>query len=302
MRARASLPRERPTAWLSQAATSAVLLLGLLFGLLALMSYQVNQAITLTATKRTVLAVASPAQRLLSATWLGAASAWSTYVRAVANAREIDAMGEEIALLRRQNDLLDETRRENLRLRALLKLRNDVGTDAQAAEVIGRDLAHRFESVVINRGSLDGVKLDSPALARDGSLIGRVVTVAPWTSMVQLVTAPFSAAGAQLVVSRVAGVALGEGTSQLRLQYISSREEVSEGDLVVTSGTDGLFPSGLPIGTISSVALGPPVPGTPHVPLVRNETALFLEITISPRIDLQRLEEVLLLAPAEDLE
>jgi rod shape-determining protein MreC len=83
----------------------------------------------------------------------------------------------------------------------------------------------------------------------------------------------------------------------LELAYVNSLEDVEPGDLVVTSGDDGLYPAGIPIGRVSRVAQGPPVPDSPPVALARGEGALFLEISLNPLVEVRRVDYVLLLRP-----
>lgn len=282
---------------LSRTARQAALLIGLLTTFFVMLSWQVNRSRTLETARGAVFQVVSPAQRILSTLTTGVSGLWSGYVGLVGTAEEAAALRQEVASLTRRLGALEETRRENARLRALVGLEERVPTGHRVAGVVGRDLAHRYQAVTLDRGSADGVRLQAPVLAPDGSLIGRVVEVARWTALVQLVTDPFAGVGARLAGSRATGLATGMDGPLLDLRYVDTMTPVREGEAVLTSGEDGIYPPGLSIGTVASFAVGPPVPGTPRVPLARDETALFLEIQLRPAADVTRIETVLVLDP-----
>ncbi|MFQ5745319.1 MAG: rod shape-determining protein MreC, partial [Acidobacteriota bacterium] len=274
---------------ISRHASAVALLVGLLFGFFVLMSYQVNRTATVSAMEGTVQTVLRPAQRMVAAVWLGISSSWHHYVGLVGATRQADSMSEQIGTLQRRAVFLEEAARENSRLRQLLALRQRLQRPSLAAEVIGRDITDGYGTLTVNRGSWDGAQVDSPALAPGGALLGRVVDVFSLTSMVQLITDEESAAGVKVVRSGARGVVHGTGGGVLQLAYVRSLADVEEGDLVVTSGDDGLFPPGIPVGRVSRVAQGSPVPDSPPVPLAREETALFKEITLTPMVEVRRI-------------
>lgn len=282
---------------ISRHAGSVALLVGLLLVFFALISYQVNRSETVSVVEGTVLTVVSPVHRMLAVGWLGLVHTWQGYVGLVGTAEEVVALRTRLAALERQVDTLQEASRENARLRSLLHLQADLDLPSLSAETIGRDVAHAFETITVSRGGRDGVPRDAPVLAANGALVGRVIHVAPWTSMVQLITDSQSAVGARVARSRASGVIHGQGRSLLQLAYVHSLSDVQPHDLVVTSGEDGLYPAGIPIGRVHHVKPGSPVPGTPPVPLNREETALFLDVSVAPLVDVRRVEQVLLLLP-----
>jgi len=177
-------------------------------------------------------------------------------------------------------------------------LRERLDVPSIAAQTIGRDNAHAYEAFTVNRGSRDGVVVDSAVVATTAIVIGRVVQVSPYTSKVQLITDPKSAVGAKVARSGAHGVVHGAGGPDLELGYVTSLADVRAGDLVVTSGDDGIYPPGLEIARVRRVVEGAPVPGLPRLPtLARTEAALFLEIALEPLADVRRVDQVLLLAP-----
>jgi rod shape-determining protein MreC len=173
---------------------------------------------------------------------------------------------------------------ENGRLKAMLDFQQDARYQTVAARVISRDPSGWFNSVVVNRGSTSGVAVGMPVVTPDG-IVGRVVAVSPITSQVMLVTDDRAAAGAvvgQLGSSNALGVVKGVGTQGLlEMRYVSGLETVKEGDYVVTTGQDGVYPPDLNVGTV--LELRPGTATTAH------------QITIKPGARLDSLQEVLIL-------
>lgn len=282
---------------LTRNARKAALLIGLLTLFFVLLSWQVNRARALETARGAVFQVMSPLQRIASALSGGVSGLWSGYF-ALAGATERAAELEgRVRELERELGSLRETARENRRLRAILGMEQATDRPHRVASVVGRDVAARYQSMTLDRGSADGVQLDAPVLAPDGTLVGRVVQVARWTSLVQLLTDPLAGVGARLVYSRSSGLVAGTDGPELELRYIDTMTEILPDELVVTSGEDGIFPPGLPIGRVVRFEVGPPLPGTPRIPLSRDETAMFMEIVVAPAVDVTRLEIVLVLAP-----
>jgi len=283
---------------LSRTARNAALLLGLLMAFFLVMSLQVNRGSTLAVARGTVAGVVSPLQRIGSAVGGLVTSTWGRYVWLVTAARENEALRQRVAELQRRVAAGDAAKRENSRLRGLLGIHASLAGEWIGARVAGRDFTQRYETVTINRGSRDGIERDAAVIAPGGALVGRIIQVNLWTSTVQLITDPLSGVGARLADSRATGLVSGSSASPLRLDYISTRAEVTEGEAIVTSGEDGIYPADLMIGHVTKIDVGPPVPGTPRVPLMREETALFKVILLDPAIDVLRIENVLVQLPA----
>jgi rod shape-determining protein MreC len=284
---------------ISRHASSVALLVALLFTFFVMMSYQANRAETISSVEGAVQTVVSPVHRLVSGVWLGVAGTWTNYVGLIGRASEAEALRARLGALERRIDTYEESARENARLRQLLGMRERLETPSIAAETIGRDMAHGYERFIVNRGNRDGVSTDWAVVSRTGTVVGRVVTATPYTSTVQLITDPQSAVGAKVARTGAHGVVHGTGGATLELAYVTSLADVQQGDLVVTSGDDGIYPAGLEIGRVTRVVKGAPVPGLPRLPtLARAEAALFLDIELEPSIEVRWVDHVLLLAPA----
>jgi len=148
---------------------------------------------------------------------------------------------------------------ENDRLRSLLSLKETSKYKVLTATIIGRDPSVWFDSSIINRGSLDGVKLNMPVVS-DGGLVGRVTAVSPLTAQFDLVTRDKSGVGGvvgEIGTSNVLGVVAGTSKRDLvEMKYVSGTADVQPGQIVYTTGQDGIYPAGLKIGEIIEVRSG----------------------------------------------
>lgn len=157
--------------------------------------------------------------------------------------------------VKQKEDLSDE----NERLKSLLGLKEQSDYKVLPARIIGRDASVWFDSSIINRGSLDGVKLNMPVVT-NGGLVGRVTAVSPLTAQVDLVTKDKSGLGGvigELGTSNALGVISGTGNKGLlEMRYVPGSVEVKAGDIVYSTGQDGIFPAGLKIGEIVEVRSG----------------------------------------------
>jgi rod shape-determining protein MreC len=215
---------------------------------------------------------------------------WVTNVfRAGSLAEENAALEEEISLLRRQQQETLSLRSENEMLRDMVELRDRLGytsADTVGAQVIAETPSNFEWSIIIDRGSLDGVTMDTPVVASEG-LVGRVTEVYPTTAKVLLIIDPDSAVSARLAGSGERGVVTGQRDEPLRMELVDPETEVRPGEIVETSGYQleedlhGLYPSGIPIGVVDRVA--------PAQDDVR------LEVWVRPNVDFSRIGNVLLI-------
>jgi rod shape-determining protein MreC len=117
--------------------------------------------------------------------------------------------------------------------------------------VIASSASPDFRTLTIDKGTEDGVRSDL-AVISPGGVVGRVITPSARAAKVQLLIDRNAAAGALVERSRAQGVVEGTG-SDLRLSYMSATADVIVGDVVVTSGIDGIYPKGFVIGQIESI-------------------------------------------------
>jgi rod shape-determining protein MreC len=148
---------------------------------------------------------------------------------------------------------------ENERLKNLLQLKQESKSQVLPAKIIGRDPSNWFNDSIINRGTADGVKLYMPIVS-NGGLIGRVTAVSLLTSQITLVTDERSGVGAivgEVGASNALGVVNGiKDKELLEMRYVPGYVELKVGDIVYTTGQDGIYPAGLKIGEIVEVRTG----------------------------------------------
>jgi len=192
----------------------------------------------------------------------------TNYFQSISNLRsaqtENDSLKQRVQELEVQLQQSVELAQENERLRAILDLKGDSKYKILPAQIIGRDPSAWFDNCVINRGSLDGVKLNMP-IVNNGGLIGRVVAVSPLTAQINLVTKDKSGLGGvigELGTSNAIGVVSGNGKRELlEMGYVPGTVEVQVGEVVYTTGQDGIYPPGLKLGEVAEVR-----PGSATVP------------------------------------
>jgi len=150
------------------------------------------------------------------------------------------------------------------------------------ATVIWRNVPLYSQRVFISAGTAQGVSKDSAVIAAEG-VVGRVFAPTLYQAEVELLTDQNAAAGAVLFHSRLHGIVQGTGGETLTLDFISSSETIPDGELVYTSGTDRIYPKGLPIGTVVST----------------EKEGVYQRIVVEPKVDLSRLEEVMVVLDRE---
>lgn len=233
----------------------------------------VLQSWILTATAPLASAVAT-----VSRTATGAADAvvetFSARSENVLLKKELAEKSRELFQMRAE---LDQVARER-RLSAAPVLPRVLGT----APVLLIQRRAGLYGALVGAGSRSGVVAGSPIAVAEG-LVGRVVTVGRGVSRVQLLLDASAAAGARIVRTGELGVVRGDGRGALTLNNIPTASRVHAGDFVESAGIDGIYPRGVPIGRVDSVARG---------------SDLFLEIRVRPAAPFSRLTDVLVLAPS----
>jgi len=242
-----------------------------------LISAQVNTASGLPVLQVVTFGSFSEVQRATMAVIDGVRGLWSGYIALHQVQTENTTLKQELQNLqiRLQQERAEAQRTDNLR--QLLELRERANLETTAAEVIAGPASPDFKTVTIDKGSSEGLMTDMAVISPAG-VVGRVILPSGRASKVQLLIDRNAAAGALIERTRVQGVVMGVGDGSLRLQYVPSTADVKTGDLVVTSGIDGIYPKGFVIGTIAHADRG---------------VGEYHEITVRPAVDFSRLEEVL---------
>lgn len=205
---------------------------------------------------------------------------WSGYIDLVDVRRENVALRKSVQRLNERVVADYEAVAANARLKALLGLKESMQTPSVAVSVIGEDSSAWFKTLVVDRGSADGLAEGMPVVALGGA-VGRLVKVAPHSSRVLLLTDHASAIAAVVQRSRARGVVRGLGGGRCSLEFTVKDEDVKVGDSVITSGVGGVFPKGIPLGEVTMVKKG--------------EYGIFQTIEVRPTVNIGRLEEMLVL-------
>ena len=244
----------------------------------ALISAQVNTASGLPLLQVVTFGSFSELQRGTMSLIDGVRGIWTGYIALQQVQQENTTLRQELqtAQVRLQQERAEAQRTDNLR--QLLELRERANLDTVAAEVIAGAASPDFKTITIDKGSSDSLETDMAVISPAG-VVGRVILPSRRASQVQLLIDRNAAAGALIERTRVQGVVVGIGDGMLHMQYVPGTADVKTGDLVVTSGIDGIFPKGFVIGTIDHADRG---------------AGAYHEIVIRPAVDFSRLEEVLI--------
>lgn len=213
----------------------------------------------------------------------------------VSAARDMIASPADVAVLRTRISQLEaenaNLQQENISLRGqlaevqILAALVDYARTAPesrylAADVIGRDISPFLRSIVIGRGSDDGILRGMPVVTSRG-LVGRVTDVFASLARVQLITDPEIAVNVLLQSSRGDGVLVPQVNGELWVDQINQSVTVTPGELVLTSGLGGLFPPNVPVGQVISVR--------------RRDFELFQQAVVQPSVDFERLQIILVI-------
>ena len=256
---------------------SGYLFLAVTLGQILLVSAQVNSKSGVPVIESVTFGIFSEVQRGLSGGFLGIRSVWTGYIGLRHVKAENDALKRDLAAARvvvqEQRALVDRTRG----LENLLGLRQQLKLNTVAAEIIGAAAAPDFRTLTIDKGTRDGVRADMSVIAPAG-VVGRLVVPSLRSAKVQLLIDRNAAAGAIIERTRAQGVVVGAGDDRLRMEYVSDVFDIVVGDIVVTSGIDGIYPKGFVIGQVESI---------------ERSGGSYKRITIKPAVDFRSLEEVL---------
>lgn len=212
-------------------------------------------------------------------------SFWKRYIFLLHIEEENTVLKNKISLLEEELVNKKEAVEQNKRLHALLKL-----DSPNYKKIFAEVIAIRFgplaiaDTLLINKGSDSFVRMYAPVLVSTG-LVGRVVRISANNAVVLPITAPDSKLSVVTRTSRVSGIIVGRGgDSEMQMLYVPRSIHVEAGEEIITSGVDGIFPKGIPVGVITSV----------------EEEDLFHIIRVKPFINIRSLEEIVVLEMPEN--
>ncbi|MBK7115995.1 MAG: rod shape-determining protein MreC [Proteobacteria bacterium] len=219
------------------------------------------------------VAVGSP--RLL---WNSTVDLFSTRATLRRENTELKARERELSLTAMRFAALEQ---ENARLRGLVNGLPPLVKRSQLADVVSADLSSQRQRLVIDQGDRAGL-FRSQAIVDATGLVGQLVRVGPWSAEVMLISDPGHAVPVEVLRNGVRTVAEGTGNEdEMRLSLLPATADVKAGDTLVTSGLGGVFPAGIPVGTV--------------VEAVRDPDDILARVRVRPRASLARDRQVMAL-------
>ena len=231
-----------------------------------------------------VVSAVTPMEKGLVALQNAGGNLWRNYLFLRGVRAENRQLKEQIEQMRLEQVRLNEDAAQARRLQSLLAFKEQYISKTVAAQVIGSIPTDLSRGIYIDKGSDQGVQPDMAVITVNG-IVGKVLRVFPSSSLVLLINDQTSGVGAVLEKSRLQGVLRGTPNGEVVLDRVMSDEQVSPGETVLTSGGDQIFSKGLPVGTIAKVGAA---------------KDLFLNITVKPSANLDKLEEVLVVLQKQE--
>lgn len=228
-----------------------------------------------------LLRVVAPVTHSVAAVSSGARGARESLKSREELTRENRSLRRDLQRLELEVLRLSRLEQEMERLGAALDYSRATEGRLRVADVVYADHASWLRTIILYTGDEDA-QLNQPVIS-DAGLVGRVVETVPGYAKVQLITDRAAAVGAMIRRTRRQGV-VRSGRQGLELAFLPRQADVQVGDRVVTSGIDGIYPRGLPLGQVIAVEEG---------------DELFLEVALEPAVDFGSLDQVYLLPPRQ---
>jgi len=205
----------------------------------------------------------------------------STVKKMTLRESELKELRQEVNRLRLREIRYQDIAEENRHLRDVLDLKTQYTPREIMADVIAQGSDRFASTLVINKGTDDGIEKDMPVITPLG-LLGKVYSTNALSSVVMLIDDTRFSVAVRLREERTEGILSGDGQGRCVLKYVATDRPVTRGEILLTSGLDKLFPKGIPAGTVTEVT-------TP-------QKELFHIIKAAPIVDLRKVEEVVILA------
>jgi rod shape-determining protein MreC len=256
-----------------------IVVLGLLFILMSLSTRTRYIGETRTMFERSVMILFAPVPKTVN--WVGQSlsDVYHGYLDMRRSVAENLQLHRQLDQLTTENLRLRQSEGDLRRLRSLMGYSEEFTMPTTMAEPVMLDTSSRFKSMILDRGSNNGIEVNDAVVNANG-LIGRVVLTTKDMAKVQLVTDGNSSVGVLVDRTRRQGVLRGDGNIGAQLYDIPSLADVRPGDVVMTAGIDGIYPKGIPVGVVTKAEKG---------------QDLFKTITVRPSVDFGSLEEVIIL-------
>jgi rod shape-determining protein MreC len=210
------------------------------------------------------------------------------YLKAIAEFKRMEEenkeLKEKIEITYQENSTLKEKLIAYDRLKKLLELKETFSYEMISSLVISREPGNWFSSIIIDKGTADGVKKNMAVITHRG-LVGKVVSVDSRTAKILLILDQRSAVGGMIQRSRDIGVVKGSESNYCYMEYLSHNADIKINDLVITSGLGSIFPKGIVIGRIAGIK--------------KESHDLFQKVIVRPEVDFTKLEEVFVVKKIE---
>jgi rod shape-determining protein MreC len=228
---------------------------------------------------RIAITLIAPFQEIVTRSIRFVRNIWNYYFDLVAAAKENVIYKKALSQAVEKNNQYKELKLSNTRLRKMLNFQETITKRAIAAEVIGKDPSPWFKTIIIDKGKDDRVERGMAVVIPEG-VVGQVIDVSSYYSKVLLIIDHNSSVDALLQRTRSRGIIKGGASGRCFFKYVLRKHDVEVGDRVVSSGLDDVFPKGLAIGHVYSIT--------------KPAAGIFQEITVTPYVNFEKLEEVLL--------
>jgi rod shape-determining protein MreC len=235
-----------------------------------------------TIAERSALAMTYPLQKSIDVIFTASSNFFDKYINLVGIKERDRKLQNDYDLLKFRLDQFKEIQLENQRLHLLLnfKKQHELLNQGIAAHVIGRQTSPLSHILIIDCGANQKLKVNNPVFTLNG-IIGRVVTCGPQSAKVLILIDRNSACDVIIQRNRIRGIMQGTGAKLCRLAYLQRTADVRIGDILVTSGLDGIFPKGMIVGTVIKTA--------------EDRNGLSQQIQVQPKFDPETIEEVYIL-------
>jgi rod shape-determining protein MreC len=215
-----------------------------------------------------------------------AVSMFGTVQSGISSIPNVFELQEENKVLRENNirlsnevSNLKESKLENIRLSRLLAFKEVTGLGLVSARLVNKSVLQTRNTITLNVGENDSVYINMPVIT-DAGLIGRIVSASKNYSIAQILTNKDLRITVKVQRSRVDGILTFDGVSVLNVTNVPKNADVIAGDVIITSEYSNIFPSGIPVGTVTSTG---------------NLDNLFMKIEIAPLVNFSTLENVFVL-------
>lgn len=209
------------------------------------------------------------------------------YLDLVGLNKKMAGLQKESERLKVELQRLQEMELENSRMRELLQFGQMTPMSLVSAQVVAKDISAEHYTVVIDKGTRQGIKKRHGVVSVNG-VVGFILDAREDTSQVLLLTDRMAAIDAIVQRTRARAISKGRNKTSCRLQYLERADNVKSGDVVVTSGLNGYFPKGFPLGRVTSVR--------------RTEYGISQEAFVEPSVDPSKLEEVFVITNSNNVD